>query len=157
MISLARVARRCPAGSRSRGAGAAGAAVAFGFLLAATGILGMSAGSAAQRKSAASLRASAQCIGTPPKPIAYLRWTPSGAGAQRVDVTLFADGFATRHFDHSVRLSPARSRLSWRRVSGEAIHHWRVLTRVKGRWYSSAIATFDGPGCVGADMQPQMP
>ena len=143
-----RLPPRSSATARRRAAGIVGAMV----LLATAGVgAGMSAGST----SATGLRASARCAGTPPKAVVSLRWTASGKGRQRVDVTAFANGFATRKYTSSARLSTTRNRLEWRRSSGEAIHRWRVLTRANGRWYSSAIRTFTGPGCVGTDMQPR--
>lgn len=130
-----------------------GAAVVGALLLFAT--TGVDAGMGAKSKAATGLSATTRCAGTPPEAVASLRWTPSGRGRQRVDVTAFSDGFSTRKFGSSAQLSATRSRLEWRRISGEAIHRWRVLTRVNGRWYSSAIRTFTGPGCVGSDMQPR--
>jgi hypothetical protein len=116
---------------------------------------GVDAGMGAKSKAATGLRATTRCAGTPPKAVATLRWTPSGQGRQRVDVTAFPNGFSTRRFSSSGPLSSTRSRLEWRRISGEAIHRWRVLTRVKGQWYISATRTFTGPGCVGTDFQPR--
>jgi hypothetical protein len=127
--------------------------VAAALLLLAT--TGVDAGMGAKSKAATGLSATTRCAGIPPKAVVTLRWTPSGKGRQRVDVTAFPNGFSTRKFDSSGRLSSTRSRLEWRRISGEAIHRWRVLTRANGRWYSSAIRTFTGPGCVGADLQPR--
>lgn len=114
------------------------------------------AGSAApQRKAATQLSATSRCAGTPPRAVASLRWKPSRAGRQRVDVTVLEDGFSKRAYDSSSRFSRTRHALTWRRVSGEATHYWRVLTAVNHRWYRSATGTFPGPGCVGADLQPQ--
>lgn len=129
-----------------------GAAVVGALLLLAT--IGVQAGIGAKSKAATGLSATTRCAGTPPKAVASLRWTASRKGRQRVDVTAFRNGFSTRKFNSSARLSSTRGRLEWRRISGEAIHRWRVLTRVNGRWYISATRTFTGPGCVGADYQP---
>jgi len=124
-------------------------------VLLALATTGIDAGMGAGAKSATGLRAATACAGTPPKAVARLRWTPSGKGHQRVDVTPFSNGFSARKYDSSGRLGSTRSRLEWRRVSGEAVHRWRVLTRVNGRWHASATRTFTGPGCVGTDLQPQ--
>lgn len=140
---------RRPSTTARRGAAVAGTLL---LLLATTGV---DAGAGATSKAATGLSATTRCAGTPPKAVATLRWTPSGKGRQRVDVTAFSNGFATRKFSSSAQLSSTRSRLEWRRISGEAIHRWRVLTRVKGRWYISATRTFTGPGCVGSDFQPR--
>ncbi len=116
---------------------------------------GAGTGLSAAPRAATGLSASGRCAGTPPKAVVALRWTPSGRGRQRVDVTAHPNGFSMRTYASSARLSPARRRLEWRRLSGEAIHRWRVLTRVNGRWYSSSIRSFTAPGCVGADLQPR--
>jgi hypothetical protein len=129
-----------------------GAAVVGALLLATTGV---DAGIGAKSKAATGLSATTRCAGTPPTAVASLRWTPSRKGRQRVDVTAFFNGFSKRKFDSSAQLSSTRSRLEWRRINGEAIHRWRVLTSVKGQWYISATRTFTGPGCVGADFQPR--
>ncbi len=100
---------------------------------------------------ATGLTATAECVGGPPEPVVHMHWDPSGDGRQRVQVTVFADGFATGRIDRSRRLSSRQSRLTWRRAQGEAKHYWRVMTRIDGRSVPSEIATFEGPGCVGAD------
>ncbi len=128
------------------------------LVLAATALAVASVGgTATPRKAASHLKASSRCAGMPPKAVASLRWRPSRAGRQRVDVTVLKDGFATRRFDSSSRLGRTRNHVTWRRVKGEARHYWRVLTAVNHRWYRSATGSFAGPGCVGTDLQPQRP
>lgn len=115
-------------------------------LVAAAGAVAVAGGGAATN-----LRATAECVGGPPAPAVHMRWRPSGAGRQRVQVTIFSDGFATGRVERSRRLSPSRRRLTWSRAHGEATHYWRVMTRVDGRSVPSEVSTFMGPGCVGAD------
>ena len=103
---------------------------------------------------ATALRSTVGCRGEPPRARVVLRWTPSGAGAQRVDVSVLDDGFAAGTFASSRPLPPDRAVLGWPEPGGEAMHFWRVRTRVDGRWVDSETATFTGPGCVGVDMQP---
>ena len=103
--------------------------------------------------SAVDLTSQAECVGAPPAPIVAMAWRPSGAGAQRVDVTVTADGFDTGNFLSSDPLDPSKGTLEWHAAEGEAVHRWRVLTRTDGGWTPSATATFEGPGCVGADFQ----
>lgn len=102
---------------------------------------------------ATALRSTVGCRGEPPRARVVLRWTPSGAGAQRVDVSVLDGGFAGT-FASSRPLPPDRAVLGWPEPGGEATHFWRVRTRVGGRWVDSETATFTGPGCVGVDMQP---
>lgn len=118
-------------------------AVAF---IAAAGPLALAGGGAATNLSAA-----AECVGGPPRPAVHMRWTPSRAGRQRVQVTVFSDGFATGRVERSERLSRTRKKLTWRAAHGEAKHYWRVMTRINGRSVPSEVSTFMGPGCVGAD------
>jgi hypothetical protein len=101
------------------------------------------------RDAARRLRATVSCEGAPPRAVARLRWRPSRAGRQRVDVTVLR--FDPGDFQSSRLLGRTRARLDWKRVAGEAVHRWRVLTRVGRRWVTSRTAAFTGPGCVGAD------
>lgn len=101
--------------------------------------------------SATGLVANGECVGTPPRPTVILRWTPSGAGLQRVDVAITADGLAGGRFLSSGELPADAGRLDWDQARGEAEHHWRVLTRTATGWVSSQESVFTGPGCVGAD------
>jgi hypothetical protein len=101
--------------------------------------------------SATGLTARADCVGTPPRPLVRLRWSPSKAGSQRIDVAATGSGLANRQFRSSAELSPDTASLTWDSAEGEAEHHWRVLTKTPAGWVPSEEATFTGPGCVGAD------
>jgi hypothetical protein len=92
-------------------------------------------------------------VGTPPRAVVYLRWTPSGAGRQRVDVATVATGLTSGNYQSSDELPGDVDALDWTRASGEAEHHWRVLTRTVAGWVPSVEGLFTGPGCVGADYQ----
>lgn len=92
-------------------------------------------------------------MGTPPQALVTLRWSPSGAGAQRIDVATTGEGLATGTYLSSEELSSDATTFRWEWAQGEAEHHWRVLTRTAGGWMSSVEAVFAGPGCVGVDMQ----
>ena len=97
---------------------------------------------------ATNLEAETKCSNDqPPKPIAQLRWTPASpqGAAQRVDVTIF--DFSGTKFDSSETLAAGQTSLSWDRVSGTAIHSWRVLTQQPEGWVSSEIADFKGVPC----------
>ena len=92
-------------------------------------------------------------MGTPPRPLVTLRWSPWGAGPQRIDVATTAEGLSSGNYLSSEELPPEANTLRWERAQGEAEHHWRVLTHTAGGWVSSVGAIFAGPGCVGADYQ----
>ena len=97
---------------------------------------------------ATGLTGEARCSDSqPPQPIAQLRWTPAtpSGSAQRVDVTIFS--FDGSKYDSSDVLGPDQSSLGWTRVSGRAIHSWRVLTQTADGWVSSDVATFTGVTC----------
>ena len=88
------------------------------------------------------------------RPRARLSWRPAArADEQRVAVTIYRDGFERPRYQRSRALPAGKASLVWRRIQGQAIHRWVVLTRRGDRWTASRPAKFEGPGCV-ADMQP---
>jgi len=100
---------------------------------------------------ATSLNAASSCEGTPPAPVVRFRWQPSGAGEQRLDVTVLADGFETGDYETVARLAAGADGFDWGGAAGEAEHRWRVLTRSGDVWVASDTAVVAGPGCVGVD------
>jgi hypothetical protein len=82
--------------------------------------------------------------------IARLDWktgkTPGSE--QRVDVTIFRDGFERGDFESTEPLPPDQSSLVWEQLRGQAIHHWRVRTLHPDGWVPSETASFEGPTCV---------
>ena len=102
---------------------------------------------------ATELSAEAQCE-QPGKPIARLTWTPAGSpgSEQVVQMTVFS--FEPEEYRSSKQLSPEQSSLEWETLSGQASHHWRVLTRQEEGWVSSEISSFEGPTCVGPTPRP---
>ena len=48
----------------------------------------------------------------------------------------------------SESLGPTDDRLTFEAVSGQAIHHWRVLTRHGAAWTPSEPSTFEGATCI---------
>lgn len=101
-------------------------------------------------QAATSLHAAPHCAGTaPPQPVATLRWNPAAerGTVQRVIVTIYPDGFEQGLFEASPPLASDRSSLTWRRVHGEAIHFWRVLTRHGDEWAASRTRQFQGVAC----------
>jgi hypothetical protein len=88
------------------------------------------------------------------KGIAELKWTVASnpGSAQRVEVTIYRDGFERRRLESSELLPPDQSFLAWERLDPGIIHYARVLTRHGEEWVPSASVSFQGPTCV-ADSQ----
>lgn len=109
------------------------------------------------RAAATRLRSSARCSSNAPRTgIARLRWRPVRRPGRRqwIAVTIFLRGFALGSFEASRPLANGVASFEWRRVHGQAIHYWRVITRDRnGRWFGSATAQFTGPTCI-AEFQP---
>ena len=109
------------------------------------------------RAAATQLRSSVRCSSNAPRTgIARLRWRAVRRPGRRqwIAVTIFLRGFALGSFEASRPLANGVSSFEWRRVHGQAIHYWRVITRDRnGRWLGSATAQFTGPTCI-AEFQP---
>jgi hypothetical protein len=111
----------------------------------------------ASRAAASRLRSSVHCSANAPRTgIADLRWRPVRRPGRRqwIAVTIYLRGFPLGSFEASRPLGNGVSSFEWRRVHGQAIHRWRVITRDRnGRWLGSATATFTGPTCI-AEFEP---
>jgi hypothetical protein len=109
------------------------------------------------RAAATRLQSSVRCSSNAPRTgIARLRWRAVRRPGRRqwIAVTIFLRGFALGSFEASRPLANGVSSFVWRRVHGQAIHYWRVITRDRnGRWLGSATAQFTGPTCI-AEFQP---
>jgi len=99
---------------------------------------------------ATNLQSEVECA-QPGEAIARLSWSPAAnpGTAQRVDVTIYKDGFSMGVFESSELLPPDQSSLDWEELSTGLNHRWRVLTLQPGGWVPSEIAIFKGPICVG--------
>jgi hypothetical protein len=109
------------------------------------------ASAAGDSKTATALSAEVSCDrGDHSKGIASLSWTvASVAGSQqKVEVTIFRDGFQRNEFESSEILPPGQTSLVWDRLRGQAIHFARVLTKHKEEWVPSKLTSFEGPTCV---------
>jgi hypothetical protein len=109
------------------------------------------------RAAATRLRSSVRCSSNAPRTgIARLRWRAVRRPGRRqwIAVTIFLRGFALGSFEASRPLANGVTSFEWRRVHGQAIHYWRVITRDRnGRWLGSTTAQFTGPTCI-AEFQP---
>ena len=90
---------------------------------------------------------------------ARLSWTPAQIAGedQRIDVTIFKDGFETQRFESSKALGPTESSYLFENVQGQALHRWRVVTRTGDQLVFSETSRFEGPICVGDVIADQPP
>lgn len=93
------------------------------------------------------------------KSIAQLSWRPAeNAGdEQRIDVTIFKDGFETGKYESSKALPPEESSYLFQDVKGQALHRWRVVTLTGNDTIFSETARFEGVVCVGDVIVDQPP
>jgi hypothetical protein len=82
------------------------------------------------------------------KGIAKLSWTVPSSGGQRVDVTIFRDGFEKGKFETSGPLPAGQTSLVWEGTDPGIIHYWRVVSLHADQSVSSEIASFEGATCV---------
>jgi hypothetical protein len=90
------------------------------------------------------------------KGIAQLSWKvaqPPGS-AQRVEITIYRDGFKGGKFETSGLLPPEQSSLVWEKLEPGIIHYCRVVTLHAGGAVPSEIVSFEGPICI-ADFRPK--
>jgi hypothetical protein len=104
---------------------------------------------------AVGLEAKTECSRTElRKGVAKLSWKVAATPgiAQRVDVSIYRDGFETGKFETVGSLPPSQASLAWERLDPGIIHYYRVLTLHTHGWVASETASFEGPTCV-ADFQ----
>lgn len=82
--------------------------------------------------------------------LAEFRWTPADPPGQeqRIEVTIFKNGFETGDFEQSKALSPDDNVFVFESVQGQAVHRWRVVTVGAAAEVPSDTARFEGPLCV---------
>ncbi len=86
---------------------------------------------------------------TPGRTVTVLTWNPVvSAGEQRIDLTIFFNGFESGDFIGTPVLPSAQSTYRLLDLEPGLQYEWRVLTRVEGGWGSSSTATFRGMVCV---------
>ena len=102
------------------------------------------------------LRSTTSCSQNAPRTaIAHLRWRPAkpAGRTQWIVVTNLLRGFEFGKYEAAGPLKPRVASFAWRRVHGQSIHQWRVLTWNGSRWLGSPTAKFTGPTCV-AEFEP---
>lgn len=85
--------------------------------------------------------------------VADLTWTPAADSgeAQMIEVTIYDFELPGGWFSELLGRDTGSYRFA--ELSGQAVHHWRVLTLRDGVWTPSEPDSFVGPTCV-ADVQP---
>jgi hypothetical protein len=102
------------------------------------------------------LRSRTSCSQNAPRTaIAHLRWRPArpAGRTQWIVVTNLLRGFEFGKYEAAGPLKPGAASFDWRRVHGQSIHQWRVLTWNGARWLGSPTGKFTGPTCV-AEFEP---
>lgn len=103
-------------------------------------------------RAASNLESQSSCREDEPgKGFVDLKWAPAAQRGQeqKLQVTIFREGFESGTFQLSEALTPDRASYRWTRSEGQANHYWRVLTRHSDGWTPSETARFAGPHCVG--------
>jgi hypothetical protein len=95
----------------------------------------------------------------PGLPVARLSWAlPKQRGAfQRVDVTMFRDGFETGRFLTFSELKGDDNELLWRGLEPGINYSWRVLILTGDGWLPSATGRAQGPICPADRPEPREP
>jgi hypothetical protein len=93
------------------------------------------------------------------KSLAQLSWLPATnpGDEQRIDVTIFKDGFDTGNFESSKPMPADASSYLLQDVQGQALHRWRVATISGTDVFFSETARFEGVVCVGDVIAEQPP
>lgn len=102
-------------------------------------------------RAASDLKADGRCReDNPRRGVVDLRWAAATVAGveQRVQLTIFPEGFETGRYFLSESLPPDATALVWDQPQGQAIHQWRVLTRSDDGWVPSETARFTGPMCI---------
>jgi len=79
-------------------------------------------------------------------------WSPAQVPGleQRVQITVYRDGFATGRYSLSESLGSGASRFTWQGAAEPGlVNHWRVVTRHDTGWAPSESASLEAPVCIG--------
>jgi hypothetical protein len=91
--------------------------------------------------------------------VAEFTWASPAAEvqAQRIDISMFRDGFQTDRFETVARLPNAQNRLVWDDVRPGINYYWRVLVLTPQGWISSETARYEAPICPVDFVEPPRP
>jgi hypothetical protein len=79
------------------------------------------------------------------------------ARAQRIDISMFRDGFQSERFETVARLPTAQNRLVWDDARPGINYYWRVLVLTPQGWISSETARYEAPICPVDFVEPPRP
>ncbi len=77
--------------------------------------------------------------------------------AQRIDISMFRDGFQTERFETVARVPTAQNRLVWDDARPGINYYWRVLVLTPQGWISSETARYEAPICPVDFVEPPPP
>ena len=77
--------------------------------------------------------------------------------AQRIDISMFRDGFQTERFETVARVPTAQTRLVWDDARPGINYYWRVLVLTPQGWISSETARYEAPICPVDFVEPPRP
>jgi hypothetical protein len=90
---------------------------------------------------------------------AEFSWTAPSTDvrAQRVDISMFRDGFQNERYETVARLPTAQNRLVWDDARPGINYYWRVLTLTAEGWAPSETARYEAPICPVDFVEPPRP
>ncbi len=77
-----------------------------------------------------------------------------GSGDQRIDLTMFRDGFVRGRYQTSGRLPHGQGSAGVEAPEPGIRYYWRVLTETPAGWIPSAVERFEVPVCPWDEPQP---
>jgi hypothetical protein len=91
--------------------------------------------------------------------VAEFTWASSATDvrAQRIDISMFRDGFQTERFETVARLPTAQNRLVWDDARPGINYYWRVLVLTPQGWIPSETARYEAPICPVDFVEPPRP
>lgn len=106
--------------------------------------------SAGPDTAATDLKAEAQCSQEQPGlGVAELSWTvaKNPGSSQRIDITMFRDGFEKSTFNSIGPIPADKSSLESEGIEPGINYYWRILTLTSNGWVPSETARCEGPIC----------
>jgi hypothetical protein len=93
------------------------------------------------------------------KAVAEFTWASPTAEvqAQRIDISMFRDGFQTERFETVARVPTAQNRLVWDDARPGINYYWRVLVLTPQGWLPSETARYEVPICPVDFVEPPRP
>ncbi|OGY22100.1 MAG: hypothetical protein A2113_02735 [Candidatus Woykebacteria bacterium GWA1_44_8] len=96
-----------------------------------------------------------ECSKTQPGRVAVtFRWQPSGKGSQWLDISLYANGFASGTFIGVGPFPAQTNSFTWNGLIPARMHYFRVNTQTLGGWEANQTVAFFSGRCSSADKTP---